>query len=157
MGQRRAHDFLDASSVAASQLARGGFVWVGAGALAAWQQKDRGVFFETAAATWLADGLALGASHIVGRKRPCETRRRPLVECPQSPSFPSKHAAAAFAGVLALSRDNAKLRTLTLPAAVAVAASRVRTGVHYPTDVIAGAVLGAVVARAIRPYFASLD
>ena len=154
MRRRRARSLADASAIAASNLARGGLVWVGVGFLHGWLRRDRGGFFETAAATWLADGLALGTSHLVGRPRPCARGGRSLIDCPQSPSFPSRHAAAAFAGALAVSRGNPKLRALLVPAAIGVAASRVRTGVHYPSDVIAGAALGSLVSRAIQPYFA---
>jgi undecaprenyl-diphosphatase len=80
-----------------------------------------------------------------------------LIECPDRPSFPSEHAAAAFAAARTLSGINPDLRPLVVPAAVAIAASRVRAGVHYPTDVIAGAALGLVVANFVRPYFAPVE
>jgi hypothetical protein len=50
---------LDVAAIAAGQVARGGAVWVGAGALKAWLRRDRGIFFETAAATWVPMGLPL--------------------------------------------------------------------------------------------------
>ncbi|HEY4829153.1 MAG TPA: phosphatase PAP2 family protein [Solirubrobacteraceae bacterium] len=73
-----------------------------------------------------------------------EARRVPV---PRSRSFPSGHAAAAFAfatGVgRVLPREAAALRAL----AALVAYSRVHTGVHYPGDVIAGALLGGALAQ----------
>jgi undecaprenyl-diphosphatase len=80
-----------------------------------------------------------------------------LIKCPDRPSFPSEHAAAAFAAARTLSGSSPQLRPVVVPAAVAVAASRVRVGVHYPTDVIAGAALGLVVADLVRPCFAPAD
>jgi undecaprenyl-diphosphatase len=80
-----------------------------------------------------------------------------LIKCPDRPSFPSEHAAAAFAAARTLSGSSPHLRPVVVPAAVAVAASRVRVGVHYPTDVIAGAALGLVVADLVRPCFAPVD
>jgi undecaprenyl-diphosphatase len=69
------------------------------------------------------------------------------VPLPSSTSFPSGHAASAFAfatGVGAvLPRDALALRTL----AAAVAYSRVHTGVHYPGDVVAGSLLGTALAQ----------
>ncbi len=66
---------------------------------------------------------------------------------PGSRSFPSGHTAAAvaFATGVAHVIPAAGLPLHTL--AVAVGYSRVHTGVHYPGDVLAGALLGAVVAE----------
>lgn len=69
------------------------------------------------------------------------------VEMPSSGSFPSGHAAGAFAFATgaghSLPRIAVPLRTL----AAAVAYSRVHTGVHYPGDTIAGALLGTALAQ----------
>jgi membrane-associated phospholipid phosphatase len=66
---------------------------------------------------------------------------------PASTSFPSGHAASAFAfatGVGSiLPRDSIPVRAL----ATLVAYSRVHTGVHYPADVVAGAFLGTTLAQ----------
>jgi membrane-associated phospholipid phosphatase len=73
-----------------------------------------------------------------------EARRVPV---PTSRSFPSGHAAAAFAfatGVgRVLPREAVALRAL----AALVAYSRVHTGVHFPGDVVAGSLLGAALAQ----------
>jgi undecaprenyl-diphosphatase len=69
------------------------------------------------------------------------------VRMPPSTSFPSGHAASAFAFATAvghlLPREAAALRAL----AGLVAYSRVHTGVHYPADVVAGSLLGSAVAQ----------
>jgi membrane-associated phospholipid phosphatase len=66
---------------------------------------------------------------------------------PRSTSFPSGHAASAFAFATGvgnvLPREALPLHAL----AALVAYSRVHTGVHYPVDVIAGAVVGTAVAQ----------
>jgi len=89
--------------------------------------------------------------------KPVSRRRRPdragaevpaarQVDLPGSRSFPSGHTAAAVAFAAGVSRvlpaAGVPLRLL----AAAVGYSRVHTGVHYPGDVIAGALIGAVVA-----------
>jgi len=86
--------------------------------------------------------------------KPVARRRRPdraaparfedrHVPMPGSASFPSGHAASAFAFAYAVGRH---LPALALPIrllAAAVAYSRVHTGVHYPGDVVIGSVTGA--------------
>jgi membrane-associated phospholipid phosphatase len=89
----------------------------------------------------------LGLKPIARRRRP--DRAQPAlfegrhVPMPRSASFPSGHAASAFAFAYAVGRH---LPVLTVPMrllAVAVAYSRVHTGVHYPGDVVIGSVAGA--------------
>ncbi|GGS63207.1 phosphatase PAP2 family protein [Streptomyces cinerochromogenes] len=86
---------------------------------------------------------------LVREDRPCQTLRvRTLEACPAHGdwSFPSNHAAIAAAAAVALLFVSRRLGALACLAAVAMAASRVWVGVHYPHDVLAGVVVGAVVA-----------
>jgi membrane-associated phospholipid phosphatase len=92
--------------------------------------------------------------------KPVARRRRPdrveparfaarQVRMPGSRSFPSGHAASAFAFAHAVGRH---LPGLALPIrllAAAVAYSRVHTGVHYPGDVVVGSVTGAATAAVV--------
>ena len=107
------------------------------------------------------DGLlsiAVTSAVVNAALKPLGRRRRPdvvarevpiarHVRMPVSHSFPSGHAASAFAfasGVAATKRPAAvPLRGL----AALVSYSRVHTGVHYPADVLAGALLGVALAR----------
>jgi undecaprenyl-diphosphatase len=61
---------------------------------------------------------------------------------PQSTSFPSGHSATAFAFATGACAESRVLTPVLLPLAGAVAYSRVYTGVHYPSDVLAGAGIG---------------
>ena len=68
-------------------------------------------------------------------------------------SFPSGHSTTAFAAAAYLSAKIARFRALFYVVAALIAVSRVYTGVHFPTDVMAGALLGygaAVAVLAVR-------
>ena len=71
------------------------------------------------------------------------------VEMPSSRSFPSGHSASGFAFAGSVGQD---LPALALPLrflALAVAYSRVHTGVHYPGDAVIGSIIGAGISQAI--------
>ena len=68
-----------------------------------------------------------------------------LVAIPGNPSFPSGHSTTAFAAATAVAILSPRLRPLAFGLAAAVALSRVYLRVHFPLDVLAGAVLGAAV------------
>lgn len=72
------------------------------------------------------------------------------VRMPGSHSWPSGHAASAFAFSTAVGAGLPELDTALRLAATAVAYSRVHTGVHYPGDVIAGGVVGAGVGSLVH-------
>jgi membrane-associated phospholipid phosphatase len=89
----------------------------------------------------------LGVKPIARRRRP--ERAGPAlfvdrhVPMPASASFPSGHAASAFAFAHAVGRHLPVLAVPIRLLAAAVAYSRVHTGVHYPGDVVVGSVTGA--------------
>ena len=72
---------------------------------------------------------------------------------PTSSSFPSGHSASAFAFAAAISRDSPWLAVAVQFLAGSVAYSRVHTGVHYPGDTVAGALIGAAAGQATSSAF----
>ncbi|WP_344336039.1 bifunctional phosphatase PAP2/diacylglycerol kinase family protein [Streptomyces globosus] len=75
---------------------------------------------------------------------------RQLSRQPQTTSFPSGHSASAFAFATGLALHAPALGAAVAPVAASVAFSRVYTGVHYPSDVAAGAALGVAAGFAVR-------
>ena len=78
------------------------------------------------------------------RIRPCNALEnvRLLVNCTRAFSFPSSHATNIFAQAALFSYTYRKLTPVLIPLAVLVAYSRVYVGVHFPFDVLFGALLG---------------
>lgn len=81
----------------------------------------------------------------VRRRRPELPGLPPLTPTVSSLSFPSAHATSSFAAACAYSRAASAAPLYAV--ATALALSRPYLGVHYPSDVLAGAVLGTVVAE----------
>lgn len=92
--------------------------------------------------------LTLLFQFLALRPRPTEVRL--ILETPNFPSFPSGHAVAAFATatVLALAYRRPRITLAALAGATLIAVSRLYLGHHYPSDVVAGALLGAATGAA---------
>jgi undecaprenyl-diphosphatase len=97
--------------------------------------------------------LALGIAHVIAdvwdRARPYDAHpgAAHLFISPSSdPSFPSDHATAAFAIAVSIWLRNRKAGWLALAMAIIVAVARVAVGVHYPSDVVGGALIGTAAA-----------
>jgi membrane-associated phospholipid phosphatase len=101
-------------------------------------------FVLTAIALLAADGIAGIVKSAVGENRPDEPH--PLVTIPHSHSFPSGHTATAAAGATMLSVLYPRAAPLFIVVAAAIAYSRLYVGVHFPLDVVGGAVIGVATA-----------
>lgn len=99
------------------------------------------------ASDFVADGLSLALRQAIGRDRPPLVYPEPkaLVAVPHTGAFPSGHASSAFACAAVLAWASPRLRVPALVLAAAIAWSRVYVGVHWPLDVLGGALLGVLV------------
>ncbi len=89
-----------------------------------------------------------GLKNVFRRKRPVLLDLPQLIKTPTALSFPSAHATSSFAAARAYAP---LLPTRSLYAvAGCMALSRVYLGVHYPTDIVAGATLGTIMGSAAR-------
>jgi undecaprenyl-diphosphatase len=119
-----------------------------------------------ALAGMLSAGVALAIAKVISE---LVDRARPFVVEPHGvhlftghaadPGFPSDHATGAFAVAMAIYLRNRAWGTVALVAAAVLAVGRVAIGVHFPSDVLAGAVLGCGVALALfaRPLRERID
>lgn len=123
-----------------------GIGWVGAGVALAWLGGAKGRRAGVAAAV-----ASLGTTYLVQRMlKPVFRRKRPHIGRDVTvvgirttdASFPSGHSAASFAAATALATFYPKSAPLGFTLAAGVGASRVHLGHHFPSDVVAGGVIG---------------
>lgn len=121
------------------------------------QARRRRAALLAAVSTPLALGVAQVVSQLVQRPRPFVAHEGALTlftSPAPDPGFPSDHATGSFAIATALVLYDRRWGAGALALAALLAVGRIATGVHYPTDVAAGALLGAVTAwitwRALR-------
>jgi membrane-associated phospholipid phosphatase len=104
-------------------------------------------------ATALAYACSESFKSVIDEERPCRavTGVVSLIPCPPVGdwSFPSNHSTIAGAAAITLALARPVLGWLTVPMALLMAFSRVFVGVHYPHDVAAGLLMGAVLAALV--------
>jgi undecaprenyl-diphosphatase len=141
----------DPIMLGATRIGVGAAVWFALALTAMAWRRHRAA----AARTCLLLGVVLAVNDLV--VKPLVDRARPFrVQAvaarviqqppPNTPSFPSGHTATSIAGALALARVWPSARWLLGGLAALIAVSRVYVGVHYPSDILAGAVLGVALA-----------
>jgi undecaprenyl-diphosphatase len=131
-------------------------LWLAAGlAAAATDPARRTAWLRATALTATAHLTSMAVKRLVRRPRPAHPPHlAPLVRTAGRHSFPSSHAASSVAAAVACGALKCTGGTAhaVRATAAAICASRLLVGVHYPSDVAAGAALGALVARLGTPW-----
>jgi len=125
-------------------------IWLGvAGLLALGGDRGRRAAFDGLTSIAVTPVVVKAALKPLGRRRRPE--RGPVVarhvRMPRSRSFPSGHAASAFAFATGVTATQPQLKVPLRALATVVAYSRVHTGVHFPGDVLVGSLLGVALAQ----------
>jgi undecaprenyl-diphosphatase len=144
---------VEAAVLRLAQAGENGLLWyvIAVGGAALDRRGRRGAYLRAVKivlATLVANTVVKQA---VRRARPVLEKELPaLTPVLSGRSYPSAHSSTSFAGARALSAAGLPARPLYL-VAVAMALSRPYLGVHYPSDIVAGAVLGDAVGRFMTP------
>jgi undecaprenyl-diphosphatase len=130
-----------------TRIATDGAIFIVIGLVLALLWRRPWFFLALVTATLAADWLSYLLRQATERDRPplVYPDPRPLVTTPHSGAFPSGHSASAFAAATVIAWGSRRLAVPAYVLAALVAWSRVYVGVHWPLDVIGGAILGVLV------------
>jgi undecaprenyl-diphosphatase len=144
---------LDDVSIALSWIGTLGLVWLAIALVLALVWRRPSVFLIVAVGDALADLAAEVGKVLVDRHRPFEHQLGP----PSARhSFPSGHTATSFACATILAAYVPRLRVPFFLLAALIGLSRIYNGMHYPSDVLAGAILGVLVAFGVVRAWAAV-
>ncbi|MDY3795725.1 MAG: phosphatase PAP2 family protein [Agathobacter sp.] len=147
---------LDKIMIVLSTIGDAGLFWIGVAILLICMKKYRKCGLQVAVAmllTFIVGNLIL--KNMIHRDRPCwiDPSITLLVKSPSDFSFPSGHSMNGFTASVSILLCDKKLGIAAVILAAAIAFSRLYNFVHFPTDVIAGIVIGIVSALFVNYLF----
>lgn len=106
----------------------------------------------------LLAGLAVGVlvgnvclKNLIARPRPCwlDDSVMMLISSPTDYSFPSGHTLSSVIGATVLTKTDRRFGWAAIPLAAVIVFSRLYLFVHFPSDILAGAILGVIIGEAV--------
>ena len=142
---------LDPVMAALSLSATSGIIWFAIGIVLCWWTKDLKDGAKIVFAVLLAYAIAdVALKPMICRDRPFNVLDLDVIgSAPASWSFPSGHTASAFAGAVSVLLIDRRIGVPLVIYACFVGISRMYLCVHWPTDVLAGAIIGTLAAAAV--------
>lgn len=145
-------DLLDLLMPKLTLLGSGGAIWLLAagGMLCTKKYRRQGVI--------LLAGLAVGVlvgnvclKNLIARPRPCwlDDSVMMLISSPADYSFPSGHTLSSVIGATVLTKTDRRFGWAAIPLAAVIVFSRLYLFVHFPSDILAGAILGVIIGEAV--------
>lgn len=149
------NSFLDVIVPFYTNLGDDGIIWIAVGLIMLIPKKTRkcGIMVLAALLVMLVVNNII-LKNLIARPRPCATYPElvELVHIPTSYSFPSGHTVSAMAVAFTILTQHKKLGIVAVIMAFLMGLSRLYVGVHFPTDVYGGIIVGAAIAFAV--YYA---
>ncbi|NFV13815.1 phosphatase PAP2 family protein [Clostridium sporogenes] len=147
-----ANNFLDKIMIFITSIGNLGLIWIGISLLLLISKRYRKVGVLCIASLFLSSLIGeVLLKNLVQRGRPFTAVEgiNLLIKAPKSFSFPSGHTASSFAVATVVGRKIEKFKLPIYILAIAIAFSRLYLYVHYPSDVLVGALIGVISAKII--------
>ncbi|EJP6472644.1 phosphatase PAP2 family protein [Clostridium botulinum] len=147
-----ANNFLDKIMIFITSIGNLGLIWIGISLLLLISKRYRKVGVLCIASLLLSSLIGeVLLKNLVQRGRPFTAVEgiNLLIKAPKSFSFPSGHTASSFAVATVVGRKIEKFKLPIYILAIAIAFSRLYLYVHYPSDVLVGALIGVISAKII--------
>lgn len=142
------NEILDRIMIIITNLGDAGIVWILLAIVLLFMKKTRkcGILMIIS----MGIGVILGnviLKNLIARPRPCwiDESIKLLIEKPKDYSFPSGHTLASFEAAVMIYLNNKKAGIISIFIACLIAFSRMYLFVHFPTDILGGAILGTAI------------